>query len=119
MYSANSKSLVCSIYSFSLSIIVAIPCLADGFRPEKERKKARKELENYQNYYTEEPAIEQPVETETNEIAQAIKDIVIETIEQNTVDTSEGKKPVKYCIDCGCAIDKNSNFCKICGKEQE
>lgn len=112
-------NFVIGLYSFAISIIIAIPCLADGFRPEKERKQAKKELENYQKYYSEEPAIEQPAEPETNEIAQAIKDIVIETIEQNTVDTSEGKKPVKYCIDCGCAIDKNSNFCKICGKEQE
>lgn len=110
------------LYSFAISAIISIPCLADGFRPDIERKKARKEAQKYNSYVQqEEPELDpqEPIQAEPEEIAQAIKDIVIETLEQNTVETNEGKKPVKYCIDCGCAIDKNSNFCKICGKEQE
>ncbi len=117
-YKSLGGQFIFGLYSFALSTIIAIPCLADGFRPDIERKKARKNSHHYQasEYDTE---VQEPVSTESEEIAQAIKDIVIETIEQNTVDTNEGKKPVKYCIDCGCAIDKNSNFCKICGKEQD
>ena len=112
-------SFVIGLYSFALSVIIAIPCLADGFRPDIERKRANKIAKENQQSYSDEldEAVEDP--DAPNEIEQAIKDIVIETIEQNTVDTHEGKKPVKYCIECGCAIDKNSNFCKICGKEQE
>ena len=109
---------VVGLYSFALSVIICIPCLADGFRPDIERKRARKNIQQYQATYTE-PEVEEEPAPEPEEIAQAIKDIVIETIEQNTVETNEGKKPVKYCIGCGCAIDKNSNYCKICGKEQE
>ena len=114
-------TFVIGLYLFAISTIISIPCLADGFRLDIERKKAEKYAQKHNNYRQQE--IEQdpqePEKSEQEEIAEAIKEIVIETIEQNTVNTSEGKKPVKYCIDCGCAIDKNSNFCKICGKEQE
>jgi hypothetical protein len=119
-----SVQFTIGLYSVALGAIICIPCLADGFRPEIERSKAKKAEKLYQPTYTEESTL--PDEEEyvadpdaLNDIEQAIKDIVVETIEQNTVNTNEGKKPIKYCIECGCAIDKNSNYCKICGREQE
>ena len=104
---------IIGLYMIAIGCIVFIPCLADFVRLSKERKNESK-IGNCNSSKTTPPS-----ETNSNEIEKVIKDIVLETIEQNTANSSTAKKPIKYCIDCGCAIDKNSNYCKICGKEQE
>ena len=102
-------TFVIGLYMFAISAIVCIPCLSDAYRLFKSNKNTTAEKQDYSN--------EQLQNSPKNQdMIDEIKDIVVETIEQNT--TVE-KIEEKYCINCGCAIDKNSNFCKICGKEQE
>lgn len=114
----NTK-LIVGLYSFTLSCIISIPCLVDGFRPNLEKRKASKKYIDNNSYANNNTSSDITETGDPEDISKTIKDIVIESIEQNTVKTSDGKKPIKYCIECGCAIDKNSNFCKICGKEQD
>lgn len=103
-------TFVIGLYMFAISAIVCIPCLADANRLFKSTKKDKEEQQEYSN--------EQPnTSSENQEMIEVIKDIVVETIEQNT--TTSDSTAVKYCTSCGCAIDKNSNFCKLCGKEQD
>ena len=102
------------LYMFALSLIACIPCLVDAKR---EFKQIRSEKQSV--ILEAENSGDEDTELEKEEVVQTIKEIVAETIAQTTMDTGDGHKPVKYCTDCGCAIDKNSNYCKICGKEQE
>ena len=102
-------TFVVGLYMFAISVIICIPCLADAHRLFKSTKH---DIEQKQEYSNEQANNS----TENNDMIEVIKDIVVETIEQNT---STDKSEEKYCTNCGCAIDKNSNFCKICGKEQD
>lgn len=113
-----STVFVIGLYLFALSVIVCVPCLADANREFKTIK--REKIANSMSDSTNDNEEAEDEEAAKTEMVQAIKDIVVETIEQsNNEPLNTPSKPVKYCIACGCAIDKNSNFCKICGKEQE
>ena len=115
---AYNATFTIGLYMFALSLIVCIPCLADANRGFKAYHKEKFESQPVDVDESEE-AEDEEKPANTAEVVQAIKDMVIDAIEQNGNTVSSEHKPVKYCSECGCAIDKNSNYCKICGKEQE
>ena len=103
-----NTTFVIGLYMFALSVIICIPCMADAIRIFKTAKREDQEIQEYSNEQTVETTVE-------NDLIQVIK----EAIADNPKEESANKKEVKYCSNCGHAIDRNSNFCKICGKEQE
>ena len=80
------------LYIFSISTIVCIPCFVDGIRQYKKQS------------HNVDYSVINTTNTEHNS--------------PNTTTDEDSSEQAKYCIACGCKIDSKSNFCNICGKNQ-
>ncbi len=108
---------IIGLYVFALSTIGCVPCLVDGFRksPNQPQKHYEPVVEDtYEDDYRENDATDA-----TEAITDAIAEKVIDKIKEDENKSGVKRRNVKYCIECGCAIDKNSAYCNVCGKEQD
>ena len=103
----ESNNFMIGGFMMPFGLVIGMFCLVNGFRPEI--TKASLKTAKY---------IQQQNKDDIKEIINTTANLNSEAITQTANAFKNGIKDTKFCKHCGAEIDLNSNFCKICGKEQ-
>ena len=103
----ESNNFMIGGFMATFGMLIGIPCLIMGFRPEITKMSAKSAK-----------YIQQENKEDFRYIASNTADIASEAITKTTTAIKKGLEDKIFCKHCGEKIDSDSKFCNKCGKEQ-